>query len=109
MYRINSISKQMVDFQVVQNDTYKAVKLLPGNFVFSDKVTEQLKNLQAQRCIRIHEVPGQTAGTATSAEKTVANGITNTEATKIPKLSGTTVKPTETVAADTKESSTSSK
>lgn len=108
MYRINSISKQMVDLQVVQNDTYKAVKLLPGNFVFSDKVTEQLKNLQNQRCIRIHEVPGKTAGTATTAEKTVANGITNTEATKAPKLSGTTVKPTA-ATTDTKESSTSSK
>lgn len=110
MYRINSISKHMVSLQVFTDGKFKFVNLLPGNFVFSEKLTEQLKNLQNQRCIRIHEVPAYKSGTSTSkvADKTTAKEITNKESTKTSKVSGSTVKLTGSSASE-KGSSTSSK
>ncbi len=56
MYRINSISSQIVKLQVKTNGALKAVDLLPGNFVFSDELTDQLKNMEFNKVIRVREV-----------------------------------------------------
>lgn len=104
MYRINSISKQMVSLQVIDNGVSKSVNLLPGNFVFSDKITDQMRNLEANRCIRLRELPNTQATTQKSAQ-TKESIVVNNEVEKNSKTAGTTVKST-TVE---KSSSTSSK
>jgi hypothetical protein len=99
MYRINSVSKQLVPLQVVDNGKLRAVNLLPGNFVFSDKITDQLSNLQLNGMIRIHEVQSRPA--TNSATTKVSNGIVNNETEKSSKTPGSKVTPTNTEKENT--------
>lgn len=64
MFRINSISSQIVKLQVKTNGALKAVDLLPGNFVFTDEMTDQLKNLEFNKIVRVREVKKAVAQTA---------------------------------------------
>lgn len=57
MYRINSTTSQVVTFQVVNEDKKKlSVTLLPKNFVFTEELTDQIKNLEANKVIKVREV-----------------------------------------------------
>ena len=72
MFRVNSISKQMLNFQVVTNGKLKMVNLLPGNFVFTDKLTSQIKNLELNKCVRTHEVKQRVVSPTTETKKVSA-------------------------------------
>ena len=56
MYRVNSISRQVVKFQVKKEGKLHDVSLMPGNFVFSEEKTNQMKNLENSGVIRVREV-----------------------------------------------------
>lgn len=60
MYRVNNATKQMVKLQVVQDGKLHAVNLLPGKFVLTDELTNQIMNLEKNRAVKTHAVPNRT-------------------------------------------------
>lgn len=125
MYRVNSIAKSLVTFQVYQDGKLHSVNLLPRNFVFTERVTPQIENLVKQRVLRVHEVKdpvvsttssstnadatttATSAGVATTSAATEAdNGITEIEgATTTAQKKTSSVKPIDTVASSKSSSS----
>ena len=77
MYRINSVSKQLVRLLVVENGKEHLVNLLPKNFVFSDVHTDQMKVLENDGVIKVREVskhaPVSRAVNTPAAKSTVTN------------------------------------
>ena len=55
MYRINSVSKQMVRLLVVEGGKEHLVNLMPKNFVFTEKVTDQMKILENDGVIKVRQ------------------------------------------------------
>lgn len=56
MFRVNSMSKQLVRLDIVEAGSLHQVALLPKNFVFTDVVTDQLKVLEREGVIKVKEV-----------------------------------------------------
>lgn len=86
MYRINNISKQIVKLQVQKDTKLREVTLMPGNFVLTEAVTQQMKNLENSRVIRVREINGQTVQAAPKVEEkkheqTVTSQVTPSVAT----------------------------
>ena len=57
MYRVNSVSRTITKLLVVEHGRETLVTLLPKNFVFSEKVTDQMKVLEKNGVIRVRKVP----------------------------------------------------
>lgn len=57
MFKLTSTSNSPLSFQVVENGNFKAVRLTPKAFCFTETLTDQIRNLQALRVLRIKEVP----------------------------------------------------
>lgn len=68
MYRINSITKQIVTLIVVEGGKSHVVDLLPKNFVFTEVVTKQQKMLEKEGVIRIREVQSSAKGRVQSSK-----------------------------------------
>lgn len=64
MYRINSTAKNMITLQVVKDGKYQDVRLMPKNFVMSEDITEQMKNMEFNKLIRVRQVPNLPKGGA---------------------------------------------
>lgn len=58
MYKISSTSGNLTTLQVVKDGRLKTAHLLPKNFILSEVVTEQMKNLEKSKVIRIREYRG---------------------------------------------------
>ena len=56
MFRVNSISKQLVRLNVIEAGRQQLVDLLPKNFVFTEAVTDQMKLLEKDGVIRVREI-----------------------------------------------------
>ena len=82
MYRVNSTANNLVNFQVIQNGESHLVQLLPHNFVFTERLTDQINNLVSQSVIRVHEVSNVASATST-ATSTVKH--TTGTAASVPK------------------------
>ena len=55
MFRVNSTSKQLVRLNVIEAGRPQLVDLLPKNFVFTDIVTDQMRQLEKIGAIRVRE------------------------------------------------------
>ena len=105
MYRVNSISKNLITLQVVQDGKYKSVQLLPRNFVLSERKTPQMVNLELSKAVRIRVLPDSkirkdvASETATEAAK-VNGGTSTTGGSKVDALSESTVKVAKTMNKD---------
>ena len=55
MFRVNSTSKQLVRLNVIVAGRPQLVDLLPKNFVFTEVVTDQLRQLEKIGVIRVRE------------------------------------------------------
>lgn len=71
MYRINSVSKQIVRLNVIEAGRPQLVDLLPKNFVFSEAVTDQMKMLEKDGVIRVRDA--KVVRSANVQEKPVSN------------------------------------
>lgn len=94
MYRINSISPNMITLQVVTEGKYHSVQLLPRNFVMSEVLTPQMDMLADNKAIRIREVRATKASAV--GEKKVDKALVTVTTEKI-----TEVKETVTTAPAT--------
>ena len=83
MFRVNSMSKQLVRLNVVDGGKLQQVNLLPKNFVFTEQVTDQLKLLEKEGVIRVRDVK---AVKGASASKPVVNPVINTKSDMEGKL-----------------------
>ena len=62
MFRVSSISKQLVRLNVVEAGSLHQVDLLPKNFVFTESVTDQMKILEKEGVVRVKDVRTVKAG-----------------------------------------------
>ena len=74
MFRVNSIAKQLVRFNVVTEGKLQQVDLLPKNFVFTESLTDQIKLLEKEGVIRVKDArtlkSAPVANTASKPEET---------------------------------------
>ena len=84
MFRVNSTSKQLVRLNVIEAGVPQLVDLLPKNFVFTDTVTSQMKQLEKSCVIKVREVK---AVSAANAQSDVSAGKIDFNATGVAKVS----------------------
>ena len=91
MFRVNSISKQVVRLNVIEAGRPQLVDLLPKNFVFTESVTDQMKVLEKEGVIRVRETK-VTKSANTQVKPEVANEMegkldfVQDEASKVAKV-----------------------
>lgn len=73
MYRVNSISKQLVRLNVVEAGKLQQVDLLPKNFVFTESITDQMKILEKEGVIKVRDVKASNVKASAKPAKTVSN------------------------------------
>ena len=68
MFRVNSISKQLVRLNVIESGRQQLVDLLPKNFVFTEAVTDQMKLLEKSGVIRVREIKATRSSNGSAAK-----------------------------------------
>ena len=79
MYRVNSISKQLVRLNVIEAGKPQLVELLPKNFVFTEVVTDQMRLLEKEGVIRVRAAKVVKAGTQSTKPVSKATQATAME------------------------------
>ena len=89
MFRVNSISKQVVRLNVIEGGRPQLVDLLPKNFVFSEACTNQMKLLEKEGVIRVRAVKSKPAAAQIKSDDAGMEGkldFVQDDASKVAKV-----------------------